>query len=115
MRMKPTKGQRWRVSVYPPGVDANVPTQYPLIHKASREQATAEAHFASFARQIGGGNIGRVICHQGKLYSGHSQYIHNDTRWWPRERFIVSNIAVSNGRRPLAPQPVGQSGNGLEK
>jgi hypothetical protein len=83
MRLKPTKGQRWRVSVYPPGVDANVPTDYPLLHKASREQATAQAHYEFYSRQIGGGKIGRVIMHQGKLYMGSSQYIHDDTRWHP--------------------------------
>jgi hypothetical protein len=81
VRLKPTKGQRWRVSVYPPGVTDNVPTDYPLIHKASREQATAQAHYDHYARQIGNGKIGRVIMHQGKLYMGSSQYMHNDTQW----------------------------------
>ena len=82
MRLKPTKGQRWRVSVYPPGVTDNVPKNYPLIHKASREQEIAQAHYDRFAKQIGDGKIGRVILHQGKLYTGWSQYIHNDTQWW---------------------------------
>ena len=83
MRLKPTKGQRWRVSVYPPGVTDNLPAEYPLIHKASREQATAQAHFDRFSAQMGSGHFGRVIMHQGKLYMGSSQYIHNDTQWWP--------------------------------
>ena len=53
MRLHPTKGQRWRVSAYRPGVTANVPDDFPLVHKASREQATAQAHFDALARQIG--------------------------------------------------------------
>jgi hypothetical protein len=82
MRLRPSKHQKWRVSVYPPGVTANVPTDYPLVHKACREQATAQKHFNIFAAQIGSGKIGRVIMHQGKIYSRSSQYIHNDTDWW---------------------------------
>jgi hypothetical protein len=83
MKLKPTKGQRWRVSVYGPGVTDNLPRSWPLEHKASREQATAQAHFASFAAKVGNGKVGRVILHQGKLYMGSSQYIENDTKWWP--------------------------------
>lgn len=82
MKLHPTKGRRWRVSVYPPGVADNVPVDYPLIHKASRKQATAQEHFDRYAAQIGAGKIGRVILHQGKLYMGYSQYIENDTDWW---------------------------------
>ena len=96
MRLRPTKGQRWRVSVYPPGVTDNLPTDFPMIHKASREQATAQEHFARFAAQIGDGKIGCVIMHQGKLYMGQSQYIHDDTRWWP-ERYPQND---KDQRRP---------------
>ncbi len=83
MRMHPTKGQRWRVSVYPPGVMDNLPTQLPMKHHACHEEATAKAHFDRYAAEIGKGKIGRVIMHQGKLYMGYSQYLHDDTRWWP--------------------------------
>ena len=69
--------------MYPPGVTDNLPAQYPLTHKASRDQTTAQRHFDRFAAQIGCGNVGRVIMHQGKLYAGYSQYLHNDTQWWP--------------------------------
>lgn len=86
MRLKPTKGRRWRVSVYPPGVTANLPEDYPLVHKASRDQSIAQSHFDRYAQQIGGGKIGRVIMHQGKIYTGSSQYIHNDTQWRARTR-----------------------------
>jgi hypothetical protein len=85
VRRTPTKGLRWRVSVYPPGVDANLPDDYPLIHKASRDFKTARNQFERFASQIGGGKIGRVIMHQGKLYRGSSQYIEEDTRWKIRD------------------------------
>ena len=81
MRLKPSKGQRWRVSVYPPGVDENVPKQYPLKHHACRERVTAQKHFERYAMQIGKGEIGRVILHQGKLYIGYNAYMHYDTRW----------------------------------
>jgi len=83
MRLTPTKGLKWRVSVYPPGVTSNLPTVWPLIHKACREQATAQKHFDSFAAQIGNGKVDRVIMHQGKLYLGYSQYMHIDTQWYP--------------------------------
>ena len=82
MRLKPSKNQRWRISVYPPGVTANVPTDYPLVHKASREKAIAQKHFDHFAAQIGKGEIGRVIFHQGKLYTGDNAYIETDTQWF---------------------------------
>lgn len=81
MKLRPTKGKRWRVSAYPPGIVAAVPSDPPLEHRASREQATAQAHFNRLAAQIGKGQVGRVIMHQGKLYTGYSQYIHADTRW----------------------------------
>ena len=97
MRLKPTKGQKWRVSVFPPGTTANLPKGFASVHKASREQANAQAHFDRFASQIGGGDIGRVIMHQGKLYMGSSQYIHNDTRWWP-DRY-PQNSEVSSGAK----------------
>ena len=97
MRLKPTKGQRWRVSVYPPGVTANLPADFPSVRKTSRKQETAQEHFDRFAAQIGGGTIGRVIMHQGKLYMGSSQYIHNDTRWWP-DRY-PQNSEVSSGAK----------------
>lgn len=84
MKLKPTKGLRWRVSVYPPGVTDNLPEDYPLVHKSSRDQAIAQSHFDRYASQIGDGKTGRVIMHQGKLYTGSSQYIHNDTEWWKR-------------------------------
>jgi hypothetical protein len=64
-------------------VNENLPRGFPLEHKASRKREIADGHFARFAAQIGGGKIGRVILHQGKLYTGSSQYIENDTRWWP--------------------------------
>ena len=83
MRLKPTPGQRWRVSVYPPGVVDNLPDAYPATHKASRDQQTAQRHFDRFAALIGGGRVGRVIMHQGKLYTGFNQYLHDDTQWWP--------------------------------
>ena len=80
MRMRPDKKRRWRVSVYAPGVTD--PASYPLIHKASRSQDIAQEHFNRFAAQIGQGKIGRVILHQGKLYSGYCAYIHTDTDWF---------------------------------
>ncbi len=85
MKLKPTKNRRWRVSVFSPDVTSNLPTEYPLVHKASKEQATAQAHYDRFARRIGDGKIGRVIMHQGKLYLGDSQYIHKDTHWYPEQ------------------------------
>ena len=82
MRSKPSPTQRWRVSVYPPGVTASLPADFPLVHKASRKFETAVAHFKSFAAKVGDGKIGRVIMHQGKLYRGHNQCIFADTQWF---------------------------------
>lgn len=81
MRLKPSKGLRWRVSFSPPGVDANLPTDWPLRHHASRNQETAQAHYDRYRAQVGKGEIGRVIMHQGLLYRGDAQYLHRDTHW----------------------------------
>ena len=83
MKLKPDKKRRWRVSVYGLGIKDHVPKSFPLIHKASRQQVIAQEHFDRFAALIGGGKIGRVIMHQGKLYTGYSAYIHSDTDWFP--------------------------------
>lgn len=84
MRTKPTKGRRWRVSVYPPGVTAKIPTDYPMVHKASRDPEIAKKHYEHFAAQIGKGTVGRAILHQGLLYRGESQYIEADTDWFAK-------------------------------
>lgn len=87
--MTPTKDRRWRVSVFGPGSTENVPKSFPLVHKSSAKQEVAQRHFEAFARQIGNGTVGRVIMHQGKLYKGSQQYIHEDTRWGLRSYGIV--------------------------
>jgi len=102
MRMKPTKGQRWRVSVYGLGVMENLPRGFPMEHKASRKREIADSHFARFAALIGGGKVGRVILHQGKLYMGDSQYIENDTRWWPDRYPQNAEAHASATKEPIA-------------
>ena len=76
---RPDKRRRWRVSVYAPGVTD--PASFPMVHKASRRLEIAQAHFDRYAAQIATGKVGRVVLHQGKLYTGYSRYIHEDTAW----------------------------------
>jgi hypothetical protein len=72
------KQRRFRVSVYPPGAEKK---HWPLVHKASRDLATAKKHYDDFVSKIGG-KIGFVILHQGKLYLGFSSKTLLDSRWF---------------------------------
>lgn len=81
MRLHPSKNQRWRVSVYKTSTDDKA--TFPIKHTASRSFEIAKNIFEQYASKIKTGEVGRVILHQGKLYTGYNAYVEIDTNWFP--------------------------------